>query len=155
MGELNMIQPKGTTGHVPVFCVFDEIIDIEKAIPNPKNPNTHPESQLALLAKIILAQGWRSPITISKRSGFIVKGHGRLMAAKTLGLESVPVDFQEYETEADEYADLIADNRLSELSNMDAVLLKDLLQELNDGDFCMDLTGFDKDSLDSLLTLIQ
>jgi ParB-like chromosome segregation protein Spo0J len=116
-------------------------------VPNPRNPNTHPEKQIELLAKIIKNQGWRAPITVSSRSGFIVRGHGRLMAAQLLGVEQVPVDRQDYETEAEEWADLIADNRIAELAEMDDALLKDLLVELDAGEFDIELTGFDRKRL--------
>lgn len=89
-------QPKATAGGVPVFCAHDAIVAIEKLIPNPKNPNTHPDAQIQALGRIIRQTGWRAPITVSKRSGFIVKGHGRLAAAKLEGLTEVPVDYQNY-----------------------------------------------------------
>lgn len=76
-------QPKATAGGVPVFCAHDAIVAIEKLIPNPKNPNTHPDAQIQALGRIIRQTGWRAPITVSKRSGFIVKGHGRLAAASS------------------------------------------------------------------------
>ena len=138
--------------NVNIECAHTEMMDIEKVIPNPRNPNKHGESQINLLAKIIAAQGFRAPITVSKRSGFIVRGHGRLMAARVLGMEKVPVDVQEYESEAAEWADLIADNRLSELSDMDMGSLKDLLLDLDIGDFDMDLTGFDEKELEAMMT---
>lgn len=109
-------QPKATAGGVPVFCAHDAIVAIEKLIPNPKNPNTHPDAQIQALGRIIRQTGWRAPITVSKRSGFIVKGHGRLAAAKLEGLAEVPVDYQNYTNEAEEYADLVADNRIAELA---------------------------------------
>ena len=107
-----------TPDGVPVFCAHDDIISIEKAIPNPKNPNQHSTDQIARLAQVIEATGWRAPITISKRSGFIVKGHGRRLAAMERGWEYVPADYQDYASEAEEWADLIADNRLAELSTI-------------------------------------
>lgn len=64
------------------------MVDIEKLVGNPRNPNKHPQNQIELLAKIIKAQGWRNPTVVSKRSGFVVKGHGRLAAAQYLGLLS-------------------------------------------------------------------
>ena len=73
--------PRATIGEVPVYCAYDEIVDIEKVVPNPKNPNQHSKKQIDLLAKIIKGTGWRNSITVSTRSGFIVKGHGRLAAA--------------------------------------------------------------------------
>lgn len=80
---------------IPIHCAYDELADITTLIPNPRNPNTHPEKQVQLLAKIIKNQGWRAPITVSNRSGFIVRGHGRLLAAQLLGVEQVPVDRQD------------------------------------------------------------
>lgn len=69
---------------VAIFCAHTELVDIDKLVENPRNPNTHPESQIALLAKIIRAQGFRNAIVVSKRSGFVTKGHGRLSVAKSL-----------------------------------------------------------------------
>ncbi|MBC9783534.1 site-specific DNA-methyltransferase [Heliobacterium chlorum] len=134
-----------------IHCAHTDIVPIEKVIPNPRNPNQHPENQIVLLAKIIEAQGWRVPITVSKRSGFIVRGHGRLMAARKLNLSEVPVDYQDYASEAEEWADLIADNRLSELSEIDHDILKELLQEIDNADFDMELTGFGSDELAELM----
>lgn len=137
---------------IPIFCAYDEVCDLTKLIPNPRNPNRHNDKQIALLAKIIRHQGWRNPIVTSNRSGFIVKGHGRLQAAQLLGVEMVPVDRQDYATEAEEHADMIADNRIAELAENDSQTLKDLLQELDSGEIDMDLTGFDEMELERLLT---
>ena len=135
---------------IHVFCAHTEMVDIEKLIPNPRNPNRHPESQIKLLAKIIKGQGFRNPIVVSRRSGFVIKGHGRLDAAKLLEMPAVPVDFQDYESEAAEWADMVADNRIAEIAETDDESLKALLKEL-DGKIDLDLTGFDEDSLDDLL----
>jgi len=133
-----------------IFCAHTELVETEKLVPNPRNPNRHPESQIKLLAKIIRAQGWRNPIVVSKRSGFVIKGHGRLDAAKLLECEKVPVDFQDYENEAAEWADMLADNRIAELAETDDEELKKLIQEL-DGKIDLDLTGFDAVSIEELL----
>jgi ParB-like chromosome segregation protein Spo0J len=120
-------------------------------VDNPRNPNKHPDSQIALLAKVIKHQGWRSPIVVSRRSGFVVAGHGRLQAAKLLQVEKVPVDYQEFATEADEIAHLMADNRLAELAETDGSILKDILIELDTGDFDMDVTGFDQREIERVI----
>src|SRR5690606_246947 len=109
-------------------------------------------SQVALLAKVIRHQGWRAPIVVSTRSGFIVTGHGRYEAAKALGLPEVPVDYQDFATEADEWAHLIADNRLAELAEADEMALRSLLSELQSTDLDMDLSGFDATALQGLLS---
>jgi len=137
---------------INVHCAYDEMIAIENLIGNPRNPNTHPQKQIELLAKIIKNQGWRAPITVSNRSGFVVRGHGRLLAAQLLGVEQVPVDHQDYASDAEEWADLIADNRIAELSSINPGLLTELLEELDTGDFDMDLTGFDENELSKLMT---
>jgi DNA modification methylase len=101
------------------------------------------------LAKIIRHQGWRSPIVVSKRSGFVVAGHGRLQAAQLLQVEKVPVDYQDFANEAEEYAHLVADNRIAELAEIDEKELAGLLKEL-DGKIDLDLTGFDAGGLSEL-----
>jgi len=124
---------------------------VEELVKHPKNPNTHTPKQIELLAKIIKLQGFRSPIVISKRSGFIVKGHGRLQSAIKAGLKEVPVDIQSYESEAEEYADMIADNRIAELSEMNTDTLLDLIGELEEVDFDVDLTGFEEYDIDQMI----
>ncbi len=136
---------------IPVHCSHDELVDITALVPNPRNPNQHSDKQIELLAKIIKNQGWRAPITVSTRSGFIVRGHGRLLAAQLLGVSRVPVDRQEYATEAEEWADLIADNRIAELSQIDDSLLASLMAELNTSDFDVSLTGFSDKQIDNLI----
>ena len=136
-----------------IYCSHTEMMPIEQVIPNPRNPNKHPDKQIELLAKIIKNQGWRAPITVSTHSGFIVRGHGRLLAVQKLGLTEVPVDCQDYATEAEEWADLIADNRLAELSEFDDALLGDLLKDL--GDMDADLVGFSAKEINQLLAALE
>lgn len=147
--------PKAWADGVPVFCAHDEIVDITKLVPNPKNPNKHPDSQIQLLGRIIRQTGWRQPITVSKRSGFIVKGHGRLAAATLEGVKEVPVDFQNYANEAEEYADLVADNRIAELAEMDNKLLADIFADVDTGEIPMELTGYTEDEVETLVTALS
>lgn len=63
------------------YCSYTELWDTGRLVPHPRNPNKHPVSQLQLLVKIIEGHGWRAPITVSKRSGYVIRGHGRLAAA--------------------------------------------------------------------------
>ncbi len=135
---------------VLVYCSHSEMVDIDSIVPHPRNPNRHPERQLELLAKVIRVQGWRNPIVISRRSGFVIKGHGRLAAAKLLNLASVPVDYQDYDNEAAEWADMVADNRIAELAEADNDALRDIISELN-GQIDLDLTGFADSDLEELL----
>jgi DNA modification methylase len=142
---------KGTADGIPVYCAHDRIAATDSLVPNPDNPNRHPDDQISLLAKIIGEQGWRQPITVSTLSGMVVKGHGRLMAAQRAGLDEVPVDDQAYETAAQERADLIADNRIAELSEIDEAQLAEMLTALAKDDIDMDLTGFTADDYAALL----
>lgn len=134
----------------PVYCAFREIVEVEKIIQHPRNPNKHPDRQIALLAKIISKQGWRNPITVSALSGYIIRGHARLLAAKVLGVTKVPIDFQHYGSEAEEFADMVADNRIQELSDLALPETKSLIEELEKAGMDMDLTGYDKESLQTL-----
>lgn len=144
------ITTKGEAGGIPVYCAFDEIVPVEQVKPNPKNPNQHPDKQIELLAKIIKEQGWRAPVTVSTRSGLVVRGHGRLQAAIAAGLSRVPVDYQSYDSEESELADLIADNRLSELADLDKEMLFDLFQDMEGSDFDMFLTGYSEEEIAKL-----
>lgn len=140
---------------MPVFCAHDAIVDVAKLVPNPKNPNQHPDSQIQLLGRIIRQTGWRQPITVSKRSGFIVKGHGRLSAALLEGIKEAPVDYQNYTNDAEEYADLVADNRIAELAETDNRLLADIFAEIDTGEIPMELTGYTEDEVESLVTALS
>lgn len=112
-----------------INCAHDQLVEIHKLIPNPKNPNKHPDDQIERLAKIIDYQGQRSPIVVSKQTGFIVVGHGRMMAMKKLGWEKVAVNYQDFENKAQEYAHLTADNAIAEWAALDlAEINKDFLE---------------------------
>lgn len=148
-------EPKGYADGVPVFCAHDAIVDAAKLVPNPKNPNTHPAAQIQALGRIIRQTGWRQPITVSKLSGFIVKGHGRLSAALLEGLKEVPVDYQNYANAAEEYADLVADNRIAELAEIDQKLLADIFADIDTGEIPMELTGYTEDEVESLVTALS
>ena len=133
-------------------CTHDRIAPVDSLKPNPNNPNRHDEKQIELLAKILQHQGWREAIVVSNQSGFVVCGHGRLEAARALGLNEVPVDDQDFESDADEYAHMIADNRIAELSQFDNQTLKEILSEIDTGALDMDITGFDDSDLEQLMT---
>ena len=136
---------------IKTHCKHSKLEDIANLVPHPQNPNKHPDKQIALLAKIIRNSGWRSPIVVRKRSGFIVSGHGRLEAAKLLNVQTVPIDVQDFKTEAEEFAHLVADNRIAELSGLSDDKLTELLSGLSETDIDMELTGFDGDELAKLL----
>jgi len=117
---------------------------------HPRNPNTHSAAQVAAIAAVLEGNGWRQAIVISNQSGRITRGHGRLDAALLLGHAQAPVDFQDYENEQAEIADMVADNRLSELSEIDEDKLLDVLKELHAAGHDIELAGFTEDEFAKL-----
>ena len=136
---------------IEVWCAYDKLVKIEELIPHPKNPNTHPQNQIKILAQNIRYHGWRHPIVVSKLSGYIVAGHGRLEAARELGVSIVPVEYQDFATEYNELAVLVGDNRLAELSSLDLNGLQDIIDGFKASDFDTILAGFEPTDLDALL----
>lgn len=124
-----------------IKCAYDELIPVSKLLllQNPLNPNKHTKEQIDRLAKIIDFAGQRSPIVISKRSNLIIKGHGRLMALSKLNWESAAVDFQDYDTDASEYQDMVADNEIARWAELDEEKFLADLKDIDLGD--IDLLG--------------
>lgn len=127
-----------------------EQIDIENLIPYARNSRTHSDSQVAQIAASIKEFGFTNPVLIDEDGG-IIAGHGRVMAARKLGLDSVPAIRLGYLTEAQKRAYVIADNKLALNAGWDDEMLKLELQELQDLNFDLGLTGFDPDELAKLL----
>jgi hypothetical protein len=96
-----------------------EIVDINEIKPNPKNRNIHSTEQIDRLCEIIKYQGFRIPLVVSNRSGFLVSGHGRLEAAKKLGLKKLPVIYQDFDSEEQEYASQVSDNAIAAWASLD------------------------------------
>jgi len=141
-------------GDIAVHCKHTKMEDIVNLVPHPENPNKHSDKQIALLAKVIRHTGWRSPIIVSKKTGFIIAGHGRLEAAKLLGINEVPIEEQTFNNEAEEHAHLLADNRIAELSNLSADLTLNILSKLKDDDsYDLELAGYTDDEFEALLEL--
>lgn len=124
-----------------------EYVDISDLKPNPRNPNVHSEEQIERLAKIIKYQGWRLPIIVSRRSGYIVAGHGRLMAAHKLGLKEVPVSYQDFLSEDQEKAFLVSDNAIAAWAELDFSIIN-LELESFDPQFDLELLGLQDFDLD-------
>lgn len=123
-----------------INCAYTELVDINKLSTHPKNANKHSEQQIDLLTKLIQYQGFRHPIIVSKLSGFIVAGHARLQVALKLKYPQVPVDYQDFDNEDQEYAFLVSDNTIQELAETDLSLVN--LHSMNLGpDFDLELLG--------------
>lgn len=150
---MEMKPPVKRIGDIGLWCLFDEIVPIDRIVPHPKANNTHPQKQIALLSKIIQISGWRAPITISKRSGYVTKGHGKLLAAAHSQFSAAPVEYQDYADEASELADMSADNRIAELSALDEKMTKALLIDLHAAGFDFELAGFTLSEVEKLIDI--
>ncbi len=130
-----------------------QMVAIDELKPHPKNPRVHPDIAIAKLEQSIKEFGWTNPILVSK-DGYILAGHARLKAAEKAGIQEVPVIYLELEgAKAEAY--LVADNRLQDETDWDYEKLKDLLQELDTGELDLELTGFDMDEIEDLVTQIH
>jgi len=119
---------------------------IERLLPYIRNARTHSEAQIAQIAASIAEFGFTAPI-LAGSDGVIVAGHGRLAAARKLGLATVPVVVLEHLTPNQRRALVIADNKIAENAGWDEELLRIELAELQEADFDLALTGFDADEL--------
>ena len=121
-------------------------------VPHPNNPRTHSPRQLKQIEVSIRRFGFLNPVLVDGDSR-IIAGHGRVAAAKAIGMELVPVVSIEGMSEADRRAYVIADNRLAELAGWDNELLRLELGGILElePDFDLDLTGFIGGELEALL----
>ena len=124
--------------------------DIEKLIPYARNARTHSDAQIAQIAASIKEFGFLSPIVISG-DNTILCGHGRFYAAQKLGLKQVPCVKEEYLTEAQKRAYIIADNQLSLNAGWDEEMLSVELSDLQEDAFDLSLLGFDEKDLAKLM----
>lgn len=115
-----------------------------------RNARQHSDEQIAQIAASIAEFGFVNPI-LTGADGVLVAGHGRLAAARKLGLATVPVVVLDHLTPTQRRALVLADNRLAELATWDDALLRIELEALQDDGFDLDLTGFDADALAELL----
>ena len=115
------------------------IVPVDSIITNPDNANQHPQDQIERLCKLIKYQGFRNPVIVSNRTGFLVAGHGRLEAAKKLGIKEIPAIYQDFENEAQEYAYVISDNEISRWAELDFEKVENKVKELEG--FDLELLG--------------
>jgi site-specific DNA-methyltransferase (adenine-specific) len=126
---------------------------VEALIPYAKNARTHSDEQVAQIAGSIKEFGFNNPVLVDKENS-VIAGHGRLMAARKLGMDKVPVVELEHLTELQRKAYVLADNRIALNSGWDTSMLSLELQDLKD-DIDLSLLGFDPDELDALLNPIE
>jgi len=123
---------------------------VEKLIPYARNARTHSDAQVAQIAASIVEFGWANPILVDGDNG-VIAGHGRLLAARKLGLTEVPVIELAHLSPTQKRAYILADNRLALNAGWDEELLRIELADLKLADFDLGVIGFDPDELDDLL----
>ena len=123
---------------------------VETLIPYVRNPRTHSDEQVAKIAASIVEYGWTSPVLVDGANG-IIAGHGRLAAARKLGMSEVPVIELAHLTPTQRRAYIIADNRLALDAGWNDEMLALELAELTDAGYDLALTGFEASEIEALL----
>ena len=126
-----------------------QLVDVDKLIPYVNNARTHSAEQVNKLAGSIKEFGFINPVIIDGDNG-ILAGHGRVMAAKQLGLKKVPCVAADYLTEAKRKAYILADNKMALDAGWDNELLKVEIESLQEMGFDLEFTGFDEKELADL-----
>jgi DNA modification methylase len=127
-----------------------ELWPVERLVPYARNARTHSDAQVAQIAASIAEFGFNNPVLVDTNAG-IIAGHGRVLAARKLNLDHVPVVVLDHLTGTQKRAYILADNRLAELAAWDDEVLQIELTELRDQDLALDLLGFSEEDLARLL----
>jgi hypothetical protein len=129
-----------------------ELVPIGQLRPNPRNSRKHPEQQIAQLMSSVSAFGFICPIVVDENMR-VLAGHGRLEAARRLGIHEIPIIRVTHLTEEQKRMFVIADNKLAENSLWDHVMLLEEIQQLitSDADFKADTIGFTTAEIDMML----
>lgn len=127
-----------------------EVWPIDRLVPYQKNSRTHSQVQVQQIARSIQRFGFTNPILVDSEDG-ILAGHGRLAAARDLGLREVPVIVLDHLSQTERRAYLIADNQLALNAGWDTAVLQQEIAALSLADFDLDVLGFDLDELNSIL----
>jgi ParB-like chromosome segregation protein Spo0J len=134
---------QGVAKHIEMWLVA-------KLVPWARNPRTHSDAQVAQIAASLAEFGFNNPILVDTKAG-IIAGHGRLLAARKLGLAEVPVIVLDHLTEVQKRAYIIADNQLALNAGWDDELLRTELATLQEDNFNIGLLGFEDEELARLL----
>jgi len=119
--------------------------------PYGKNPRTHSDAQIDQIAASIREYGWTNPVLVDGEYG-VIAGHGRLLAAKKLGMAEVPVIELAHLTPAQRQGLVLADNKIAENAGWDMGLLREELLALDHLDFDLGLTGFALGEIEQIMT---
>ncbi|MEM8541807.1 MAG: ParB/Srx family N-terminal domain-containing protein [Pseudomonadota bacterium] len=135
-----------------------EYCSVEDLTPNPRNARTHNRKQRRKLAASIKRLGFNNPILVDE-SYVLLAGHGRLLAAKDLGLSAVPVIVLDHMSDEEKRAYLLADNRIAQDAGWDLEILADEFAELTialpDLDLDLAQTGFEDAEIDLIVEPIK
>ncbi|TCG08399.1 DNA methylase [Paraburkholderia steynii] len=123
---------------------------IEQLVPYARNARTHSDEQIAQLAASLREFGWTNPVLLDGDSG-IIAGHGRVLAARKLGMHQIPTIDLAHLSEAQRRAYVLADNKLAERAGWDAELLELEVADLSGMGFELGVLGFTTNELASLL----
>src|SRR3954468_18448474 len=123
---------------------------LDRLIPHARNARTHSDAQVAQIAGSIAEFGFVNPVLVGD-DGVIVAGHGRVLAARKLGLSEAPVIVLTHLSSTQRRALMIADNRIADNAGWDDEMLAAELAALRDEDVDLGLLGFDEAELDRLL----
>lgn len=130
----------GTSGTLEHRKVHDLVL-------NPRNARTHSAAQISKIAESIREFKFLNPVIIDQNN-VVIAGHGRIEAAKKLGLETVPVLLYDHLSDAQKRAFMLADNRIAADAGRDESILKIEISELIEiGEFDLAITGFDENEL--------
>jgi hypothetical protein len=136
-----------------VYCKYDKLVSLDNLKEHPQNRNRHDEDQIDRIAKLYEYHGIRHPILVSKRSGYIVAGHGRKLAAVKAGYKEFPVVYQDFESDEKEYTFVQADNAIALWAYLDVTQISEDLKAKGDEflqGFDFDVIGLKNFTLESL-----
>ena len=130
------------------------LMKVEEITPYDKNSRTHSAEQVDQIAQSIVEWGFTMPILIDEEKT-IIAGHGRLMAAKKLGIKEAPVMTAKGWTEAQKKAYVIADNKLALNSEWNPAMLASEIEDIAKLDFNIDKIGFDSDEISKIFSEVD
>ena len=127
-----------------------KVVSTDSLIPYAMNSRTHSDKQIDQIAASIKEFGFLNPVIVDGENG-IIAGHGRVMAAKKLGMAELPVVEAKHLTEAQKKAYVIADNKLAMNADWDYDVIRAEINVLDEFKFNLDLLGFNESELDEIV----